>query len=102
MGELAAENKKLQVPPTSGKRGLALIVIGLALGVATDRVLLTPQRATELNQSAVASSAVQQAPFKRVADRIIVPPGSMLRSQLKVAEVASHEVSRKLVLPAVV
>jgi cobalt-zinc-cadmium efflux system membrane fusion protein len=43
-----------------------------------------------------------QAPFSRIGNRIIVPPDSLLRSQLVVADVASKEVSRSLVLPAMV
>src|SRR5262249_56259542 len=43
-----------------------------------------------------------QAPFSRVGNRIVVPPDSLLRSQLVVADVASKDVSRSLVLPAMV
>ncbi len=101
MTEVAAEKQKPRIPPTPVGRGLLLMLIGLGVGVAADRLLLAPKRAPEVNQSA-AAAVVVQAPFTRVGDRIVVPPGSMLRSQLAVAEVTSQEVARKLVLPAVV
>src|SRR5262249_2151005 len=43
-----------------------------------------------------------QPPFSRIGDRIVVPPESLLRTQLVVADVASKEVARSLILPAMV
>jgi cobalt-zinc-cadmium efflux system membrane fusion protein len=101
MTELAASNQKHRVPSLV-RRGLALVLVGASLGIAADRLLLAPKRSPELTQSAAASAAEQQSPFTRVGDRIVVPPNSLLRSQLEVAEVTSQQVSRKLTLPAVV
>jgi membrane fusion protein, heavy metal efflux system len=89
--------------PVKGVRSLLLVlIIGGGLGIAADRLLLAPKRSPELTRSAAASIAEQQSPFTRVGDRIVVPPNSLLRSQLGVAEVTSQEVSRKLTLPAMV
>jgi membrane fusion protein, heavy metal efflux system len=48
------------------------------------------------------TEAAPPPPFSRVGDRIVVPPGSLLRSQLTVEPVAVKEVARELVLPGVV
>jgi membrane fusion protein, heavy metal efflux system len=101
MSEIAAVKQTSRVPVLMG-RSLLLILFGLGVGVAVDRLYLAPQRATDLGQSASASSVAEQTPFTRIGERIVVPVNSMLRSQLKIAAVASQEVSRKLVLPAVV
>ena len=101
--ELATDKQKIQVPPGRGSRSLVLVlVIGAGVGSAVDHLVFAPKRSAELAQSAAASAAEQQAPFTRVGDRIVVPPNSLLRSQLAVAQVVAKEVARKLVLPAVV
>jgi cobalt-zinc-cadmium efflux system membrane fusion protein len=102
MTELAANKQTPRTALAFVGRGLVLALIGAGVGIAADRLLLAPKRSAELTQSAAAAAAEQQAPFSRVGDRIVVPPNSMLRSQLKVAEVTSEVVSRKLTLPAVV
>jgi membrane fusion protein, heavy metal efflux system len=102
MTKLAREKQTPRAPRAKRRHGPAFVLmIGLLLGIAADRLFIAPRPAPELSQSAAASVA-EQAPFARVGDRIVVPPNSLLRSQLKVAEVASREVSRKLTLPAIV
>jgi cobalt-zinc-cadmium efflux system membrane fusion protein len=101
-------NKAVPVKITSEKpsvrtvRTLLLLLIGLALGIAADRLLVAPKGSQDILESGAQAVPRAQAPFSRIGNRIIVPPESLLRSQLVVADVASKEVSRSLVLPAMV
>jgi membrane fusion protein, heavy metal efflux system len=79
-----------------------LLLAGLALGIAADRILLAPKGNQDLLQTTAQAVPRAQAPFSRVGNRIIVPPESLLRSQLVVADVTAKDVSRSLVLPAMV
>jgi cobalt-zinc-cadmium efflux system membrane fusion protein len=79
-------------------RGWPLLFIGLAVGIAGDRFIVLSKTNAEVDRTEPAA----QAPFSRVGDRIVVPPGSLLRSQLVVEGAATKEVARELVLPAVV
>jgi membrane fusion protein, heavy metal efflux system len=79
-----------------------LLLAGLALGIAADRILLAPKGSQDLLQTTAQAVPRAQAPFSRVGNRIIVPPESLLRSQLVVADVTTKDVSRSLVLPAMV
>jgi membrane fusion protein, heavy metal efflux system len=77
-----------------------LVLIGLGLGIAADRFLGTPSGIVDRSSAqAVPRTA---APFTRIGDRISVPPESLLRTQLVVADVAAKDFARTLVLPAMV
>ena len=77
---------------------LAAAFIGLAVGIAGERFIVPSETNTEVDRTEPAA----QAPFSRVGNRLVVPPGSLLRSQLVVEGAATKEVARELVLPAVV
>jgi membrane fusion protein, heavy metal efflux system len=80
---------------------LAAILVGIAGGVAGDQLIGARQRASDAQVPG--SARAQTAPaLSRVGDRIVVPPSSPLRTRLVVEEPAMKEVSRTLVLPAVV
>ena len=87
-------------PPRTAMRrhiggGLLLISIGMALGIAVERSIITIKADPE--------TVSRPGPvFTRVGDRIVVPDGSPLRTRLSVAAVEMTQVSHKLVLPAVV
>jgi membrane fusion protein, heavy metal efflux system len=82
--------------------GLLSILIGLGLGVAGYGFVAMQWGSPDTSGSLVQDVPAAQAPFSRVGDRITVPPGSLLRSQLVVSDVASKDVFRSLVLPALV
>jgi cobalt-zinc-cadmium efflux system membrane fusion protein len=75
-----------------------LVLIGLIAGVAGERLIVPSRSNTEVDRTEPAA----QAPFSRIGNRIVVPPGSLLRSKLVVEDAATKEVARELVLPAVV
>jgi cobalt-zinc-cadmium efflux system membrane fusion protein len=87
-------------PPRTAMRrhigsGLVLISIGMALGIAVERSIITIKADPE--------TVSRPGPvFSRVGDRIVVPDGSPLRTRLSVAAVEMTQVSHRLVLPAVV
>ena len=83
-------------------RSLLLLLAGLSLGIAVDRILVALKGSQDISQPSAQAIPRAQAPFSRIGNRIIVPPDSLLRSQLVVADVAAKEVSRSLVLPAMV
>jgi cobalt-zinc-cadmium efflux system membrane fusion protein len=87
-------------PPARRSRHVWLLVlIGLAAGVAVDRVIIPSTSNSQVERT---EAAAPPPPFTRVGDRIVVPPESLLRSQLTVEPVAVKEVARELVLPGVV
>src|SRR5262249_47619077 len=90
-----------EAPSVGTGRILLLLVTGLAVGIAVDQFFL-PHRTTDSLHSSAQAQPPAQAPFSRIGNRITVPPDSLLRSQLVVADVVSKEVSRSLVLPAMV
>jgi membrane fusion protein, heavy metal efflux system len=92
------ETESETAPRKPMRRGIVLIAIGIAIGIAADHYLTAP-RITEPAQST--EQAVAPA-FTRVGDRITVPPDSALRSMLTVADVEQQSVAHTLVLPAVV
>jgi membrane fusion protein, heavy metal efflux system len=100
MNEQAQEAPQ-QRPPRRG-RGWLLILVGLAAGVAGDRLFLSSRGGSESGPRAEAGRSAVQAGFSRVGDRIIVPPASSLRSRLTLEEPTMKEVAHTLVLPAVV
>ena len=90
-----------EAPPQPTRRigrGWPLLFIGLAVGIAGDRFIVPSKTNAEVDRTEPAA----QPPFSRVGNRIVVPPGSLLRSQLVVEGAATKEVARELVLPAVV
>jgi membrane fusion protein, heavy metal efflux system len=91
-----------EVPLPRKARSLLLLLTGLALGIVADRFLIAPKGGQDILQSGAQAVPRAQASFSRIANRIVVPPDSRLRSQLVVADVASKEMSRSLVLPAMV
>jgi cobalt-zinc-cadmium efflux system membrane fusion protein len=89
--------------PPNGRIGGALLLVlaGLALGVAGDRLFLS-RSAFENRAAPESGRAGVQAGFTRVGNRIVVPATSPLRLRLTVEEPTMKEVSHTLVLPAVV
>jgi len=85
--------------PGHAGRSLLLIVLGLCLGVAGDRLLRPSPGVSDVSQS---SEHGPLPAFSRIGNRIVVPTGSPLRSRLVLANAVSKEVSHRLVLPAVV
>jgi cobalt-zinc-cadmium efflux system membrane fusion protein len=85
--------------PGHAGRSLLLIALGLGLGIAGDRFLSPPWRISDASPSSMQAPSVA---FSRVGNRLVVPPGSPLRSLLVLANAVSKEVSHRLVLPAVV
>jgi membrane fusion protein, heavy metal efflux system len=83
--------------PRPGQSWL-LVLIGLIAGEAGERLIVPSRSNTEVDRTEPAA----QAPFSRIGNRIVVPPGSLLRSKLVVEDAATKEVARELVLPAVV
>jgi cobalt-zinc-cadmium efflux system membrane fusion protein len=81
--------------------GLAFLVVGVFLGIAADRLIVAFPRLLDAPRPEAARAAPQPA-FSRVANRIIVPEASPLRTLLTVAPPAMKEVARTLVLPATV
>jgi membrane fusion protein, heavy metal efflux system len=86
------------LPTRRTSRGWPLLFIGLAVGIGGDRFIVPSKTNAEVDRTEPAA----QAAFSRVGNRIVVPPGSLLRSQLVVEGAATKEVARELVLPAVV
>ena len=91
-------------PPTLPRvwRGLLLVVVGVLLGIAGDRLIVAPTRISEVTPLPQDTRAAVQPVVSRVGDRIIVPEGSPLRTLLAVAPPTLKEVARTLVLPATV
>jgi cobalt-zinc-cadmium efflux system membrane fusion protein len=82
-------------------RGWLLLLVGLVLGVAGDRLFLVPKNGSEGGPRNDAGRGVP-AGFSRVGDRIVVPATSSLRTRLALEEPTMKEVAHTLVLPAVV
>src|SRR5580704_2867729 len=81
-------------------RAIVLIVIGAGLGIPGERFIVRSN--SEVVPGVERTRLVAPPPFSRVGNRIVVPPGSLLRSQLVVEGAATKEMARELVLPAVV
>lgn len=85
------------------RQGVLVLVIGVGLGIAADRLIAFPPAAKILDAAQPAQAGIVPQPaLSRVGDRIVVPEGSPLRTLLAVAAPVMSEVSRSLVLPAVV
>jgi membrane fusion protein, heavy metal efflux system len=102
VNEVVPANISPDAPTPRTARSLLLLLIGMALGFAADRFLVAPKGSQNILQSSAQAVPRAQAPFSRIGNRIIVPPDSLLRSQLVVTDVAAKELSRSLVLPAMV
>jgi cobalt-zinc-cadmium efflux system membrane fusion protein len=98
--------EKLDVDKTSkpSRRGrwLPLIVVGMLLGIAADRLIVPFVRVPELAPRPQEAHATPQPVLAHVGNRIIVPDSSPLRTLLTVAPPTLKEVARTLVLPATV
>jgi membrane fusion protein, heavy metal efflux system len=101
LATLPADNSLL---PTRGRagRGLLLIVVGVLLGIAGDRLIVASTRTSDIASRHQDTRAAVQSVFSRVGDRIVVPDTSPLRTLLTVAPPTMKEVARTLVLPATV
>jgi cobalt-zinc-cadmium efflux system membrane fusion protein len=82
-------------------RGWLLLLVGLVLGAAGDRLFLVQNNGSEGGPRNDAGRGVP-AGFSRVGDRIIVPATSSLRTRLALEEPTMKEVSHTLVLPGLV
>jgi cobalt-zinc-cadmium efflux system membrane fusion protein len=76
-----------------------LLVVGVCLGVAADR-LIAPSSVTAARPAQ--AHAIPGPVISHVGDRIVVPDGSPLRTVLTVSAPAMKDVVGELVLPAVV
>jgi membrane fusion protein, heavy metal efflux system len=101
MNEQVPEETSHRRSPVRAGRSLLLVLVGLAVGVAGDRFLLS-RSGLENGQRPEAGRLAVQAGFSRVGDRIVVPAASSLRTRLTVEETTMKEVSHTLVLPALV
>jgi cobalt-zinc-cadmium efflux system membrane fusion protein len=103
--DIATDEKLLEKLPAEKPgprgRGLTLLVVGVCLGIAADRLIVASPRILDASRPEEARAAPQPA-FSRVANRIIVPDTSPLRTLLTVAAPTMKDVARTLVLPATV
>jgi len=102
MSELAAEELSPQARLAQIIRGSLLILIGLGLGIAADRIVLAPNHSRDTAQPAADARPARQAVLARVGDRIVVPTDSPLRARLLLEAPRIKEVAHTLVLPALV
>src|ERR1700757_3953137 len=83
----------------SPAKSALLILIGIVVGVTGSILFAAPHGISD----AARSAASEPLPaFSRVGERLIVPPGSPLRSILALEDVTSTKIARSLVLPATV
>ena len=101
MNEPVPQEAPQQRSPGRSGRGWLLLLVGLVLGVAGDRLFLVPNNGTEGGPRNDAGRGIP-AGFSRVGDRIIVPATSSLRTRLALEEPTMKEVSHTLVLPGLV
>lgn len=94
-------NAKAEAPPSRAPR-IFLVMLGIGLGIAGDRLISAAQRRPDAIEFPGSARAQTPALFSRVGDRIVVPTNSPLRTRLIVEEPAMKEVSHSLVLPALV
>ncbi len=101
MNEPVPQEAPQQRSPGRAGRGWLLLLVGLVLGVAGDRLFLVQNNGSEGGPRNDAGRGVP-AGFSRVGDRIIVPATSSLRTRLALEEPTMKEVSHTLVLPGLV
>jgi membrane fusion protein, heavy metal efflux system len=102
MHQYMPKETSIERPPSRKGRGLLLVVVGLALGIAGDRFILIPKGVAIGGSAPVAVRHAPEAAFSRVGDRIVVPENSSLRTRLALEAPISKMVSHTLVLPALV
>jgi membrane fusion protein, heavy metal efflux system len=88
--------------PRRRGRWLPLIVVGMLLGAAADRFIVSSLRIPGLAPRPQEAPAKPQPVLSHVGNRIIVPESSPLRTLLTLAPPTVKDVSRTLVLPAIV
>jgi cobalt-zinc-cadmium efflux system membrane fusion protein len=101
MNEPVPQEAPHQRSPGRTGRGWLLLLVGLALGIAGDRLFLVQNNGSDGGPRNDAGRGVP-AGFSRVGDRIIVPATSSLRTRLALEEPTMKEVSHTLVLPGLV
>jgi membrane fusion protein, heavy metal efflux system len=101
MNEQVTQEAPPQRSPGRTGRGWLLLLVGLVLGMAGDRLFLVPKNGSEGGPRNDAGRVVP-AGFSRVGNRIIVPATSSLRTRLALEEPMMKEVAHTLVLPALV
>jgi membrane fusion protein, heavy metal efflux system len=102
MNEQVPQEAPHQRSPGRTGRGWLLLLVGLAVGIAGDRLFLASKSRSDGGAPPEEGRPVVQAGFSRVGDRFVVPAASSLRSRLILEEPTMKEVSHTLVLPAVV
>jgi cobalt-zinc-cadmium efflux system membrane fusion protein len=98
MNEQMLQEASPTPPARRGGRVSLLVLVALAAGVAFDRIVIPSTSKSQVGRT----EAAPPPPFSRVGDRMVVPPESLLRSQLVVEPVVVKEVARELVLPGLV
>jgi membrane fusion protein, heavy metal efflux system len=101
MNEQVTQEALAQRSPGRAGRGWLLLLVGLVLGIAGDRLFLVPNNGSEGGPRNDAGRGIP-AGFSRVGDRIIVPATSSLRTRLALEEPTMKEVSHTLLLPGLV
>jgi membrane fusion protein, heavy metal efflux system len=86
--------------PRQRNRWLLSTLIGVVIGVAGDRLVLTPIQTADITSPSQEARAATPSAFSHVGDRLVVPDTSPLRTLLTVAAPTMKEVARTLVLPA--
>jgi membrane fusion protein, heavy metal efflux system len=99
MNEQTSQETSSPPPLRRSGRIWLLVLIGVAAGIVVDRVIIPSKSNSQASRTEV---ALPPPPFTRVGNRIVVPPESLLRSQLIVEPVVVKEVARELVLPGLV
>jgi membrane fusion protein, heavy metal efflux system len=102
MHQYMPKETSIQRPPGRKGRGLLLVLVGLALGVAGDGFIVIPRSAAIGGADPEAVRRSPEAAFSRVGDRIVVPATSSLRTRLALEEPVLKKVAHTLVLPAIV
>jgi membrane fusion protein, heavy metal efflux system len=97
MNEQMVQEASPPPPARRGGRVWLVVLVALAAGAAFDRII-----APSTSNSQVERTVAAPPPLSRVGNRIVVPPESLLRSQLTVDPVVVKEVARELVLPGLV
>src|SRR5262249_10869529 len=88
--------------PRRAGRGVTLLIVGVVVGVAADRMIVVSSRNLDAPQAHKEAHAAPAPAFSHVGSRIIVPDTSPLRSLLTVSAPAMKDAARTLVLPATV
>jgi membrane fusion protein, heavy metal efflux system len=79
---------------------IALLLIGMVLGIGADRLVGSFYRNFAAVQTVAPTPSGNDAAFTREGKRIVIPPTSQLRARLVVEPAVAQKISRTLVLPA--